>query len=620
MDFHTWAQRVHRLDRALAALEPEAARLGVAPPNGEPWYELLAHKLLPQLNAEPLLVVAVVGGTNIGKSLVFNHLASEMASGVSPLAAGTKHPVCLVPAGFDDRELLAGMFEGFELAEWQAADDALEASDTHRLFWRVGRNVPPRLLVLDTPDVDSDAVVNWQRAAYIRQASDVLVVILTQQKYNDAAVKQFLREAVRADKAIVLVFNQVDLTGDRDYWPQWLATVCEATGGSAEHVYVVPYDRQAAARLALPFYEVGADGRRPLASPSSLRDDLASLHFDAIKIRTFRGALAEVLDPAHGAPAYLARVKRGAAEFASAAAALSAAEMARVQWPTLPASVFVEEIRTWWDAHRSGWSRAVHGVYHTIGEGLSWPVRMAWRQMAPETTDPLEAFRRNERDAVVLAVEKLIGELQRLAEVGNDTLRPRLQPLLGGEARSDLLARVEAAHAALQPIDDDYRVFLRAELDKWSIENPKAVRFLRSFDHVMALARPAITVTLAVSGWIVAGGIVHDAAVQVAGHTAGQLATEAAITGGITGGGELLVNTTGEGVRRTAARLFRRLQTAYAERRAAWLAEWLERELLHGLLADLKRGAETPQSPAFQEAAAAITGLETVSAERLDDE
>ncbi|MBX3413246.1 MAG: GTPase domain-containing protein [Pirellulales bacterium] len=614
LDFHSWAERVRRLDRALVALEPEAARVGVSPPAGEPWYELLAHKLRPQLEAEPLLVVAVVGGTNIGKSLIFNHLAGEMASGVSPLAAGTKHPVCLVPPGFADTELLARMFEGFELDPWHSAEDPLEASDTHRLFWRTGQHVPDRLLLLDTPDIDSDAVVNWQRAAYIRQASDVLVVILTQQKYNDAAVKQFLREAVRADKAIVLVFNQVDLAGDQDVWPHWLGTVREATGGSAEHVYVAPYDREAARQLALPFYEVGADGRGAVGAPSSLRSDLASLHFDAIKIRTFRGALAEVLDPAHGAPAYLARIRQGAGEFSAAATALSAAEMARVQWPSLPIGIFVDEIRTWWDSHRSGWSRAVHGVYHTIGEGLSWPVRVAWRQLASDTTDPLETFRHNERDAVVLAVEKLIGELERLAEVGNDTLRPRLKPLLRGEARSELLARVEAAHAALPPIDDDYRAFLRAELDQWSLDNPRAVSFLRSFDHVMAVARPAITVSLAVSGWIVAGGIVHDAAVQAAGHTASQLATEAAITGGITGGGELLVNTTGEGVRRTAARLFRRLQTGYAQRRAAWLAGWLERELLGDLLADLRRGAETPQSAAYQEATAAVAGLQSLSA------
>ncbi|NIO14098.1 MAG: hypothetical protein GTO03_10110, partial [Planctomycetales bacterium] len=58
----------------------------------------------------------------------------------------------------------------------------------------------------------------------IRQAADVLVAVLTQQKYNDAAVKRFFRAAVEADKPILVVFNQCNLVSDAAYWPQWLAT------------------------------------------------------------------------------------------------------------------------------------------------------------------------------------------------------------------------------------------------------------------------------------------------------------------------------------------------------------------------------------------------------------
>jgi hypothetical protein len=136
---------------------------------------------------------------------------------------------------------------------------------------------------------------------------------------------------------------------------------------------------------------------------------------------------------------------------------------------------------------------------------------------------------------------------------------------------------------------------------------------LRSLDQVLALARPAITVSLAVSGWFLAGGIVHDAAVQVVGHTAGQLATEAVITGGITGGGEVLVNTAGEGVKQAAARLFGRLQTHYTQQRAGWLAHWLEDELLGDLLKELRRGAELPQSELFTQVERALRGLRAES-------
>ncbi len=114
-DYHAWTARVKRLHHALVAVQPMAAQLGVAPPVGEEWYELLVHKLLPQLDATPLLVVAIVGGTNIGKSVIFNQLAGEVASAVSPLAAGTSHPVCLVPPGFDDEKTLARSSRAFEL-------------------------------------------------------------------------------------------------------------------------------------------------------------------------------------------------------------------------------------------------------------------------------------------------------------------------------------------------------------------------------------------------------------------------------------------------------------------------------------------------------------------------
>ena len=255
--YQSFAAQVQRLDRALSALESQAAAAGVAPPAGQEWFDLLRNKLLPQLDLPPLLVVAIVGGTNIGKSVIFNHLAGEVASASSPLAAGTKHPVCLVPPGLDDPLLLQRLFKPFLLRAWQSPDDPLVDTPENRLFWRRGPTMPPRLLLSDAPDVDSDVTVNWQQARAIRQAADVLVAVLTQQKYNDAAVKQFFRAAVEAQKPIVVLFNQCELEADRDYWPQWLATFCQHTGARPELVYVVPYDRRAAEELRLPFFAVG---------------------------------------------------------------------------------------------------------------------------------------------------------------------------------------------------------------------------------------------------------------------------------------------------------------------------------------------------------------------------
>lgn len=617
--FNSFAAQVQQLSRALAALEPQAAAAGVALPAGQEWFELLRNKLLPQLELPPLLVVAIVGGTNIGKSAIFNHLAGEVASTSTPLAAGTKHPVCLVPRDLADASLLKRLFEPFELSDWRSPDDPLADTPENRLFWRTGQTMPPRLLLLDAPDVDSDVTVNWQRARAIRQAADVLVAILTQQKYNDAAVKQFFRAAVEAQKPIIVVFNQCELEADRDYWPRWLATFCEHTGARPELVYVVPYDRKAANELRLPFYVVEnalATGEHPAAGnvpcraelrQSNLREDLAALHFDAIKVQTFRGALAQVLDRHHGLPAYLESIRTASREFAAAATALSATEMARVGWPSLPAGVLVDEIRRWWDDSRQEWSRRIHGFYRVLGRGATWPVRAAWDALAGPPLDPIAAFQQQERTAIVLAVEKLLDELERLSQVGNDTLRPRLRQLLGGHARATLLARVQTEHENLPAVDEHYRAFLQAELNAWRQSNPRAVRFLQSLDHVAALARPAITVGLFFTGLHFAGDLVGQAAAHAATTTAGHLATEAAIAGGIAGGGEVIVSSTSEGVRQAAGRLFMRLQASYAQQRARWLAQWLERELLGSLLVDLRRGAEVPEGKEFREVEAIVT-------------
>src|SRR5487761_1250729 len=495
-DFDLWADQIKRLHRALSELGAAGGALGMPTPADQEWFALLEQKLLPQLEIRPALIVAVVGGTNIGKSAVFNQLAGQNASAVSPLAAGTRHPVCLVPPGFDDVKLLSRLFEGFELRPWQSANDPLTDCGEQLIFWRLSETMPHRLLLLDTPDVDSDAAVNWLRADQIRRSADVLIAVLTQQKYNDAAVKQFFRKAAEADKPVIVVFNQCDLAEDREYWPRWLTTFSGETGARPEQVYVVPYDRAPASERRLAFHGVGPDGPAAIGKAASLQAELAQLRFDAIKVRTFRGAMARLLDRDSGVPAWLGQLREASAYFAAANRTLNATEMARANWPTLPAGLLVEEIRCWWDARRSGWSRKIHAFYRVVGQGIAWPVREAWRAARGEPEQPQETFRARERQAIVEALEKLLAELNRLAHIGNDVLRPRLAALLGGAARESNLARVAAAHAALPALDDDYRAFLRGELDRWSEGNPNVVHVLRSLDHAAALARPAITITL----------------------------------------------------------------------------------------------------------------------------
>lgn len=608
-----WAEQLKVLHGALKELDAPASALGVPHPHGQEWYELLVHKLLPQAETQPWLVVAVVGGTNIGKSVVFNHLAGEAASSASPLAAGTRHPVCLVPEAFADGERLATLFDGFELSQWHSSDDPLSDAPENKLFWRASSSVPPRLMLLDTPDIDSDVQVNWERADAIRQAADVLIAVLTQQKYNDAAVKQFFRQAAAADKAVIVVFNQVDLREDREYWPQWLATFADETGIQPELVYVVPSDREAVGTLSLPFHTVGRDGKSPPSEPSSLSDELAALHFDAIKLRTLRGALRRVIDPGEGVPAYLRNIRQASDDFGAALSVLQSANVSKVDWPSLPPRILVNEISQWWNERRSGWSRSIHGAYRTVWDGVTWPIRKGWQAMNPPAPDVMEQFHNQEREAIAKSVERLLAELDRLATVGNDTLRPRMQALLGGEARTQLLDTLRARHEQLPPIGDDYRKYLRTELEAWVTEHPKSARWLQSADHVAAIARPAMSVTLFFGGMMMIDGV----AAQAAGQAATHLATEVTVASGITGGGDAVVAASGSGVARAAGRLFGNLQRGYAELRVRWFYETLQEVLLGDVMTELQHGAEIPGSAAFLEIERVLVELEALANKSL---
>ena len=417
--FRRVAEAIDRVFQGLHNLQERAELLQPPPLEGQEWYELLRQKLVPQLGGGGWLVAAVVGGTNIGKSVVFNHLAGCKASSSSPLASGTRHPVCLVPQGFSDGHDLQTIFPDFQLHEWSDASLALNTSDNHDLYWRAAPELPSTLLVLDTPDIDSDARVNWVRADAVRRSADILIAVLTQQKYNDAAVKEFFRKAAAEDKAVLIVFNQCLLPEDEAYWPVWVKTFCEETGVRPEAVYVAPNDRAAADQLALPFYE------RPWPVPEDwgttevrnvardLKEDLSQLKFKEIRLRTLRGSLKEVLDSRSGLPAYLKSLQLASKDLAATSEKLSSEAVLKIRdWPTPHNSTFVEEIRDWWKSRQQGWAKKVNSFYDTLGAGVTWPFRKARDVIQGEPVPALDKYRELEWTAILTTIEELFDKLQ----------------------------------------------------------------------------------------------------------------------------------------------------------------------------------------------------------------
>jgi hypothetical protein len=495
--FARWAGRVAEICDLVAGLEPLAAELGLPAAEDRDWHGVLFGKLRPQVTAPPVLVAAICGGTNTGKSLITNSLVGAEISRSLPEAARTVHPVASLPRGLAERIDLAALFPGFAPVPWTSEQDALDTTREDVLVWREddsGRQ-PERLVVIDTPDIDGTLRENWQRAELIRHAADVLIAVLTQQKYNDAAVREFFAAAAAAGQTAVVVFNMVDWPRQRERIPGWLETFSAETGLAPLATYAVPHDFAAAAEGRIVFHalpELTPDGRDV---PPAER--LAASDFDALKRRAMEGGLEVVLDRRAGLPAWLESLAAQAGQWRDSLTLLEQEGQVRVELPAAPREVVWQEIWDWLEPRRSRFDLVVSRGYRAIGGGLGWVGRKVGLVRSAE--EKREDF----QEVEMAALKQALGDfVQRLEDAcrRDARLESLLGPRLTAADRSLWYADLERRHAALPLVSEGYRGFVRGELDRFARENPSLVKFIVSGLNVGAVARPVVTLALLGAG------------------------------------------------------------------------------------------------------------------------
>ncbi|MDG3004871.1 GTPase [Paludisphaera mucosa] len=583
MEYSTWSRRVVDLAAALSRLESEAEAAGVPPSADDAWHANLYQKLVPQASDAPYLIVAVAGGANMGKSTLFNHLVGFPASRVHHNAAETKHPVAMLPRGFADRHDLARVFPGFTLQPWTSEDDAVAEGVADGLVYREDPSggQPANLVLLDTPDVDAALPNNWKLAEAITHAADVVVALLTQQKYNDEKIRRFFRIAAEADKAVLAVVNMVEWPEDRDHCRGWLDTFRKGTGASPLHAYAVPRDRVAARDNRLTFHPLSPRATDP-------RADLAELQFADIKIRSLRGALRQALDPDEGIPAYLRDLERKADENRQARAVIHQKVQVKIDLPRPPGHIVGDEIWRWLEPRRTWFDRKVHGAYGALGRTVA-----KWLPGAVEPAEDEARFLAEEKTQLNRALETIYNDLEQVHRVGAPALRRELQPLIAGDQRrrafDELQRRLDAAPLATE----SYRRVIAGRLESFEGQHPRTMRAIEWGLVATAIARPALTIGMFGAADIAAGPLFN-----VGAHSIGQVFFDVAAGSALTAGGEGAFARMSGPARALIGDLF----AAFYRERAALLARVIDDCVVGRHLDRIERLADLGAGPDFQAA------------------
>lgn len=141
-------------------------------------------------------VLALVGGTGVGKSSLLNALAGKPVSQASVRRPTTDEPVAWVPR-----------------AARRDLDELIAWLDVHEIREHDGSG-PGNVAILDLPDIDSVAATHRERVEGLLPRVDAVIWVTDPEKYHDAVLHDdFLRQWIPRLDRQAIVLNKSDRLG-----------------------------------------------------------------------------------------------------------------------------------------------------------------------------------------------------------------------------------------------------------------------------------------------------------------------------------------------------------------------------------------------------------------------
>ncbi|MGH8957115.1 MAG: GTPase, partial [Acidimicrobiia bacterium] len=143
-------------------------------------------------------VIALAGGTGVGKSSLLNALAESTVSEVRAIRPTTSRPLAWVEE--DDR------VEVEPLLQWVGVEDVV--GHQHRTLADVA--------ILDLPDIDSVNVQHRATVDALLPRIDAVYWVVDPEKYDDERLHGYLRQLSPHGERMVFLFNKADRLGADD--------------------------------------------------------------------------------------------------------------------------------------------------------------------------------------------------------------------------------------------------------------------------------------------------------------------------------------------------------------------------------------------------------------------
>jgi hypothetical protein len=369
------------------------ATLNMGPtPALEAWTHALDVKLLPKLAPDFPLVVAICGGGSAGKSTLFNTLAGRTLSPTGGRAGLNRRVLAGLP---ETQARQAALFDAlaqvFGTTLKPLTDLAQLTTPGDPLFCTISGG-PERVVLLDTPDIDTGARGDYANRELARQSlesADAFIYIFTNATYNNRDNTDFIAGLLTGlgTRPCCLVYRVYPSFTDAEVREHALTVAANLYG--ADHP-----------RHVLGLFRADDDNRvaagqapmtiRPMGGGPNLRALLADLDPLPMRRRLLAGMLS---DAARQAAALHAMARQECTRLTSYTAALEVAQRASVQqalrrFPT--DRVLRRFAQLWLDG-----DPAHIKVMRRTGQVVEWPLKLvlsAARRLrsAPEP-EPLPA-------------------------------------------------------------------------------------------------------------------------------------------------------------------------------------------------------------------------------------